>query len=75
MSGYRHIDDGTVNGYVLHQFRPHSDDVGFDANLCIYFPTSAPEVLFEQHRQHLVVEFTNCTRHCYQELKVEKIEM
>ena len=73
LSGHGYTDDGQVNGYVLHQFRPHSARVGFDVNLCIYFPASAPEVLFEQHHQHLVVEFTNWTRHCYQELKVEKI--
>ncbi|PYH42566.1 uncharacterized protein BP01DRAFT_359434 [Aspergillus saccharolyticus JOP 1030-1] len=75
MTGYGHTDDGSINGYVLHQFRPHTDGSGFDVNLCIYFPASAPEVLFEQHRQHLVVEFTNWTRHCYRELKVEGIQM
>ncbi|KAJ5751946.1 hypothetical protein N7520_008863 [Penicillium odoratum] len=75
LSGYGHTDDGLINGYVLHQFRPHADGSGFDANLCIYFPASAPEILFEQHRQHLVVEFTNWTRHCYRELKVENIRI
>ncbi|KAI2893062.1 hypothetical protein CBS76997_1781 [Aspergillus niger] len=70
LSGYGRADDGLVSGYVLHQFRPHEGGavVGFDANLCVYFPASAPEALFEAHRQHLVVEFTNWARHCYEDL-------
>ncbi|KAJ5861943.1 uncharacterized protein N7529_009253 [Penicillium soppii] len=75
LTGYGHTDDGSINGYVLHQFRPHAEGSGFDVNLCIYFPASAPEILFEQHRQHLVVEFTNWTRRCYRELKIEKIQI
>ncbi|GAB1218548.1 hypothetical protein ATERTT37_007807 [Aspergillus terreus] len=71
MTGYGRTDGGQINGYVLHQFRPHANSVGFDANLCIHFPAPAPEVLFEQHRQHLVVEFTNRARHCYRDTKVE----
>lgn len=55
--GYGQMDDGTVTGHVLHQFRDTED--GLAAHLTIFFPAACPEELFEQHRQHLVVEFGN----------------
>lgn len=77
MSGRGTTAAGTVLGYILHQFRPLKGDagIGFDANLNIFFPEAAGEELIEQHRQHLVVEFTNWTRACYQELKGEGLQL
>jgi hypothetical protein len=75
MSGKGKFGNDTVQAYVLHQFRPHATGVGFDANLRAYFPKAAGEELIEQHRQHLVVEFTNWTRNCYTELKVEGVQL
>jgi hypothetical protein len=72
LSGHGYLDNRTVIGNVLHQFRPRAG--GFDANLCIYYPASVPEELLEQHRQHLVVEFTNWTRRCYEETKAKKAQ-
>jgi hypothetical protein len=51
------LPDGTVAGRMLTQFG--DTDEGFNANLTCYFPLSCPEELFEHHRQHLAVEFTN----------------
>ena len=51
------LDDGTVVGRMLTQFGDTED--GFTASLTVYFPVSSPEELFEHHRQHLAVEFTN----------------
>ncbi len=54
------LPDGTVVGRMLTQFGDTAD--GFTANLTCYFPASCPEAIFEHHRQHLAVEFTNWIR-------------
>ncbi len=51
------LPDGTVVGRMLTQFGDTSE--GFNASLTCYFPVSCPEEIFEHHRQHLAVEFTN----------------
>jgi hypothetical protein len=51
------LDDGTVVGRMLTQFGDTED--GFTASLTAYFPVACPEALFEHHRQHLAVEFSN----------------
>lgn len=51
------LPDGTLVGRLLHQFG--DTDEGFNANLTVYFPVSCPEDFFEEHRQHLAVEFRN----------------
>lgn len=67
MSGFGHSDEGEPSGYVLHQFKNTED--GFDADLGIYFPASAPADMFEQHRQHLVVEFTNWASFAFEHIQ------
>ncbi|KAL4801837.1 hypothetical protein BDV18DRAFT_164650 [Aspergillus unguis] len=67
MSGYGQIESGEIHGYVLHQFRNTTE--GFDANLAIYYPATTPDDLFEQHRQHLLVEFRNWVSFAYQHVK------
>lgn len=57
MVGHAQLGDGTVTMRVLHQFK--DTDTGLDAHLTIFFPAACPEELFEQHRQHLAVEFGN----------------
>lgn len=49
--------DGTVVGRVLSQFG--DTDEGFSANLTVYFPATCPEEIFEHHRRHFAVEFSN----------------
>ncbi|PWY65387.1 hypothetical protein BO83DRAFT_453014 [Aspergillus eucalypticola CBS 122712] len=73
--GHAESDEGVPLAYILHQLKPHNVGVGFDARFCIYFPASAPDEIFEQHRQHLLVEFTNWTRHCYTELKEDNVQV
>jgi len=51
------LPDGTVVGRVLSQFG--DTDEGFSANLTVYFPATCPEELFEHHRRHFAVEFSN----------------
>ncbi|PYH40138.1 uncharacterized protein BP01DRAFT_396089 [Aspergillus saccharolyticus JOP 1030-1] len=73
--GHAESDDGVPLAYVLHQLKPYAAGLGVDARFCIYFPASAPEEIFEQHRQHLLVEFTNWTRHCFTELKINNVQV
>lgn len=54
------LADGTTVGRVLSQFGDTDD--GFSASMSIYFPAACPEELFEHHRRHLAVEFTNWIR-------------
>lgn len=72
ITGYGEDDASNHLAYVLHQFRPHSVGSGFDAHLCIFFPMSTPEEIIEQHRQHLVVEFTGWFRRCFEHLEETK---
>jgi hypothetical protein len=51
------LEDGTALGRVLAQFGDTED--GFTANLTVYFPVTCPEELFEHHRRHFAVEFSN----------------
>jgi hypothetical protein len=51
------LADGTIVGRVMTQFGDTEE--GFNANLTAYFPAACPEEIFEHHRQHLAVEFTN----------------
>lgn len=54
------LADGTIVGRVLSQFGDTED--GFTASLSIYFPAACPDDLFEHHRRHLAVEFSNWIR-------------
>lgn len=49
------LDDGTVLFYVLHELRDTED--GCDLILRLLFPAAAPRVLFDEHAQHLAIEF------------------
>jgi hypothetical protein len=51
------LEDGTDIGRVLAQFGDTPS--GFTANLTVYFPITCPEELFEHHRRHFAVEFSN----------------
>lgn len=65
MIGRGQSADGTMQGKVLHQFRNHVDSTGFDARLSIWFPAACEEDLFETHRRHLAVEFSNWVHAAY----------
>lgn len=51
------LGDGTVLLYVLHELRDTED--GCDLILRLLFPAAAPQILFEEHAQHLAIEFRN----------------
>lgn len=54
------LEDGTDIGRVLAQFGDTPS--GFTANLTVYFPVTCPEPIFEHHRRHFAVEFSNWIR-------------
>jgi hypothetical protein len=51
------LEDGTDIGRVLAQFG--DTPTGFTANLTVYFPVTCSEEVFEHHRRHFAVEFSN----------------
>lgn len=49
------LDDGSVLFYVLQEFKDAEDGAHFILRLL--FPAAAPQVLFDEHTEHLAVEF------------------
>ncbi|CAO3697341.1 unnamed protein product [Umbelopsis ramanniana] len=49
------LDDGSILFYVLHEIRDSEE--GFDIILRLLFPALAPQVFFDEHAEHLAVEF------------------
>lgn len=49
------LDDGTILFYILHEFRDLED--GCDCILRLLFPAAAPSVFFDEHAEHLSIEF------------------
>lgn len=54
------LSDGTVQTYVLQQFR--DTDEGIEASLWIWYPAACPDSVFKEHLQHYAVEFRNGVR-------------
>ncbi|RSL69713.1 hypothetical protein CEP54_002146 [Fusarium duplospermum] len=63
------LDDGTVLFYVLHEFRDAEDGSGCHIILRLLFPAAAPQVLFDEHAQHLAVEFRAFITEAYKRFK------
>lgn len=61
------LDDCTILFYILHEFRDSVD--GCDIILRLLFPDSAPELLFQEHAQHLAIEFRSFLRSAYEDQK------
>jgi hypothetical protein len=49
------LDDGSVLFYILQEIRDSEE--GCDFRLRLLFPAAAPQVFFEEHAEHLAVEF------------------
>lgn len=49
------LDDGSVLFYILQELR--DCDEGFEFRLRLLFPAAAPQVFFDEHAEHLAVEF------------------
>ena len=49
------LDDGSVLFYILQELR--DCDEGSEFRLRLLFPAAAPEVFFDEHAEHLAVEF------------------
>ncbi|KAK4888333.1 hypothetical protein LTR49_028855 [Elasticomyces elasticus] len=49
------LDDGTLFFYGLQELRDSED--GCDYRFRIIFPAAAPQVLFDEHTEHLAIEF------------------
>lgn len=49
------LDDGSILFYILQELRDSEE--GCDFRLRLLFPTSAPQVFFDEHAEHLAVEF------------------
>jgi hypothetical protein len=54
------LDDGTVMGWLLHQYR--DTEAGCEFILRVWWPAAAPDIFFEEHAQHFAVEFRNFIR-------------
>jgi hypothetical protein len=60
------LADGTVLFYILHEFR--DTEVGCDLILRLLFPAAAPQVMFDEHAEHLAVEFRSFLRMAAEEM-------
>jgi hypothetical protein len=49
------LDDGTEAFYMLHEFRDTVE--GCLLQLRLIFPAAAPQVFFDDHAEHLTIEF------------------
>ena len=49
------MDDGSVLFYILQELR--DCDEGSEFRLRLLFPAAAPQVFFDEHAEHLAVEF------------------
>ena len=50
-----YLDDGTVFFYGFQEIRDTED--GCDFRIRIIFPAASPQVLFDEHTEHLAIEF------------------
>lgn len=55
LSAIRTLDDGSILFYILQELR--DCEQGSEFRLRLLFPAAAPEVFFEEHAEHLAVEF------------------
>ncbi|KAG0284783.1 hypothetical protein BGZ96_010873 [Linnemannia gamsii] len=49
------LEDGSILFYILQEIR--DSDEGCDFRLRLIFPAAAPQVFFDEHAEHLAVEF------------------
>lgn len=49
------LDDGSILFYILQEIR--DSETGCDFRLRLLFPAAAPQVFFDEHAEHLAVEF------------------
>ncbi|KAI8888331.1 hypothetical protein K501DRAFT_282837 [Backusella circina FSU 941] len=49
------LEDGSILFYILQEIRDSED--GCDFRLRLIFPAAAPQVFFDEHAQHLAIEF------------------
>ena len=49
------LEDGSVLFYILQELRDSED--GSEFRLRLLFPAAAPQVFFDEHAEHLAVEF------------------
>ena len=50
-----YLDDGTVFFYGFSEIRDTED--GCDFRFRIIFPAASPQILFDEHTEHLAIEF------------------
>ncbi|CAO3642883.1 unnamed protein product [Mucor fragilis] len=49
------LKDGSTFAYIFQELR--DSDEGYDFRLRVLFPAAAPQLLFDEHAEHLAVEF------------------
>ena len=67
------LDDGSVFFYILQELRDSGD--GCDFKLRLLFPAAAPQIFFDEHAEHLAVEyrsFVAAAFESHQKTQVEK---
>lgn len=50
-----YLDDGTTFFYGFQELR--DTETGFDFRIRIIFPAASPQILFDEHTEHLAIEF------------------
>lgn len=55
-----YLDDGTVFFYGYQEIRDTED--GCDFRIRIIFPAASPQVLFDEHTEHLAIEWGYCIK-------------
>lgn len=61
-----YLDDGTIFFYGFQEFR--DSEVGFDLRMRIIFPAASPQILFDEHNEHLAIEFRSFIAAAYESL-------
>ena len=60
------LDDGTLFFYGFQEFQDTDD--GFDLRMRIIFPAASPQILFDEHNEHLAIEFRSFITAAYESL-------
>ncbi|OKL62498.1 hypothetical protein UA08_02533 [Talaromyces atroroseus] len=65
--------DGTPAFYILHEFRNNDD--GCDLRLRLIFPAKAPQVFFDEHAEHLAIEFRTGVRLVLEDIRKQGLSI
>ncbi|KAJ5974796.1 hypothetical protein N7481_008503 [Penicillium waksmanii] len=61
-----YLDDGTIFFYGFQEFQDREN--GFDFRMRIIFPVASPQILIDEHTEHLAIEFRSFIAAAYESL-------